>query len=302
MRQAESASLDNAKVYYSDALELACASLQIRLLHRPPRDPEPGGKIEKFFQTSQGRFEAEVRAKGIMDLDELNRKFSAWLDMDYHETPHSEIEQTPRECYEKGLLVADPVDISKAIRFFMLKAERTVNRNFSDVSVDARQYKVKSKLRGDKVLVRYDPFGDLSEVLIYSKNDEYLGVGIFHEREKEEQEEQPPAPSNQPQHDYLGMLVEKQEEKMRLQIQSIDFSQTLRNRPWPFLSFVTNLAHLMGRKGGASAFSAGEYESLKQIYNRNPKLTEPILQEAFGKAEFKDFANIAYQVQQLRKD
>lgn len=294
--------VDNGKVYYAKALELACASLQIRLLHRPPREPEPGGKIEKFFQTSQGRFEAEVRAGSIMNLDELNRKFSAWLDMDYHEAPHGEIGQAPRQCYQSGLLVTEPVDLCKAIRFFMLRVERTVHRDFSDVSVDARLYKVDEKLRGDRVIVRYDPFGDLREVHIYSQNDEFLGMGTLHERERREQRSCPSGSPHRPQHDYLGILVEKQEEKMRLQSQGIDFSRVLAQRVWPFLSFVTSLACLMGRKGGASAFSALEYEALNRIYARNPKLTEPILQEAFAKAKFKDFPNIVYQIQQLMEN
>lgn len=294
--------VDNAKVYYSDALELACAALHIRLLHRPPREPEPGGKIEKFFQTVQSRFEAEVRAKRIMDLNELNKSFSAWLSEDYHETVHSELEQVPRRQYQQGLLVSDPVDMSAAIRFFMLRVERTVNPVFSDVSVDCHLYKVDKRLRGDKVIVRYDPFGEMKEVLMYSIQEQYLGVGTLYQREKELQEtpiSSPPAPLK---HDYLALLEEKQEQKLRLQSQGIDFTESLKHRPWPFLSFVTNLSRLLGRKGGASAFNASEYESLQRIYQRTPHLTEPILSEAFEQAELKDIVNIAYQLQQLRKE
>ena len=45
--------VDNAKTYYSTELQLACSSLGIRLIHRPPRDAAAGGLIEKFFQTVQ---------------------------------------------------------------------------------------------------------------------------------------------------------------------------------------------------------------------------------------------------------
>ena len=65
--------VDNAKIYHAKALQLACTQLNIKLLHRPPRDPPPGGLIERFFQTCQSQFEAEVRASQILTLDELNR-------------------------------------------------------------------------------------------------------------------------------------------------------------------------------------------------------------------------------------
>ncbi|HUY31910.1 MAG TPA: hypothetical protein VMV69_03955 [Pirellulales bacterium] len=39
-------SLGSAEIYHSKALTLACAALNIQLLHRPPRDPPAGGLIE----------------------------------------------------------------------------------------------------------------------------------------------------------------------------------------------------------------------------------------------------------------
>ncbi len=55
--------VDNAKIYHAKALRLACTQLNIKLLHRPPRDPAAGGLIERFFQTIQGQLEAEVRGQ-----------------------------------------------------------------------------------------------------------------------------------------------------------------------------------------------------------------------------------------------
>ena len=44
--------LDNAKVYISDALRSACYGIGIKLRHRPPHDPAPGGLVERFFSGS----------------------------------------------------------------------------------------------------------------------------------------------------------------------------------------------------------------------------------------------------------
>lgn len=69
--------VDNAKIYHAKALTLACTALNIRLLHRPPRDPPAGGLIERFFRTVQEQLEAEVRAAALLTLDEPNRALAA---------------------------------------------------------------------------------------------------------------------------------------------------------------------------------------------------------------------------------
>jgi len=290
--------VDNAKVYYADQLEAACYSLEIKLLHRPPREPETGGIIEKFFQTAQGQFESEVRAGEVLTLESLNRSFSAWLNVAYHETIHSETLQSPKERYEQGMVAKREVDVQAALRFFMKKAERKVHSDFSDVSLEGRYYKVDSRLRGDKVIVRWDEFSDLSTVLLYSLQDQYLGKGILYDREKEEQSYNP-IKIEKPKHDYLALLIEKHEKTLAKQSQGIDYTYSCSSRAWPFLSFATTLARLLGRKGGASAFTTKEYESLKQIYERFPNLSENILTQAVENAEIKDIVNITYQLQSL---
>jgi transposase InsO family protein len=62
--------VDNAKIYHSGALRLACAQLNIHLLHRPPRDPPPGGVIERIIQTVQEQFERAIRASHTATLDQ----------------------------------------------------------------------------------------------------------------------------------------------------------------------------------------------------------------------------------------
>jgi transposase InsO family protein len=95
--------VDNAKVYHSNGLKAACYRTGIKLLHRPPKDPPPGGLIERFFQTIQGQLEAEVRAGPLLSLSELNRALSAWLHASYHQREHSQTGQAPKQRYQKGL-------------------------------------------------------------------------------------------------------------------------------------------------------------------------------------------------------
>jgi len=291
--------VDNAKVYYAQELELACYDLKIKLLHRPPREPETGGIIEKFFQTVQSQFEAEVRAGDILDLERLNRTFSAWLNVSYHQGLHSEVGERPKERYEKGLIAPiKGISLNTSIRFFMKKVKRKVHKDFSDVSVDGRLYKVDPRLRGDSVMVRFDEFGDLKEVLIYSINDEYLGKGVLHQREKQDQ---PPADHQQkkPEHDYLSLLVDRHDCQLNKQARGIDYTYATGRKTWPFLSFITSLSKLMGRKGGSSAFNASEIETLKKVYDRLDNLNESLLMEAAQIAERKEIPHIIYELQLL---
>ena len=176
--------VDNAKIYHAKALQLACTQLNIKLLHRPPRDPPAGGLIERFFQTCQGQFEAEVRASPILTLDELNRVLAAWLDVAYHQEVHGETGQTPHARYHQEPRLLRQVDLSAALTFFHLRVVRTADQDFSDVRLDNLFFAVDPTLRGDKLIVEYDPFSSLQEVQLYSSTGAYLGRGRRYEREK----------------------------------------------------------------------------------------------------------------------
>jgi putative transposase len=172
--------VDNAKIYHANALKSACYCLNINLLHRPPKDPAPGGLVERFFETCQSQFEAEVRAGDILTLKELNRFFSAYLAVAYHQRIHSETGQAPHQRYDQGLTGIRHIDMQKVIQFSMKKEYRTVDKDFSDIRLEGSFYRVDPKLRGDRVEVRYDPFSDRKSVLIYSLREEYLGQGTLY--------------------------------------------------------------------------------------------------------------------------
>jgi putative transposase len=287
--------LDNAKVYHANALKAACCRLHINLLHRPPRDPAPGGLIERFFQTAQEGFEAEARTRDILELKQLNRAFSAWLEVDYHQTVHSETAQTPKERYAAGLTLIRQVDLNEAHASFMRSEQRRVHRDFADVQLDKRFYRVDPKLRGDKVEVRYDPFGILGVVQLYALDGHYLGEGALHHRQSGATPSTDSAPGK-PKHNYLDLLVSEHETQLAAKACGIDYRKAVRQRPWPFTEFLKTFARLMGNKGGLSAFNAGELEALKKLYNQHASLNKRRLEQAFAKAQYKTIAYVAYEL------
>ena len=292
--------LDNAKIYHAHALKAACFALNIRLLHRGVGDPPPGGLIERFFRTAQGQLESEVRAGDILTLDRLNHALAAWLEQSYHQQPNSETGQPPLERYHQGSRFTRHVNLQEVLKYFLRKVHRTVNEDFSDVQVDRFFFEVDAGLRGDRVEVRYDPFSPLETVLLYSLDGEYLGVGRQYERDTARQ--QPPqSPTPKPQHNYLELLIQRHEEALRDRHAGIDYQAVLAaaGRRWPFVEFVKQLAAHLGRKGGLTAFTTEELESLQKVYQRLSTLDAPMLREACARAEHHAIPDVVFLLQQL---
>jgi putative transposase len=291
--------LDNAKVYHAHSLNALCGRLQIRLLHRPPGDPAPGGLIERFIQTAQGQFEREVRAGEILTLERLNQAFHAWLEVGYHLTVHSEIKQTPRERYDCGLLGLRVADMQAVAESFLQRESRTVDKTFSDVQLYGRLYRVDATLRGDRVEVRYDPFGNHEKVWLYSRQGEFLGHGTLHHRE--EGERPPMAAPPTARTNVLDILIEKQQ-RLHQQERGIEFQQALTPQRWPFAAFAACLAELLGRPGGLTAFNAAELDALRQVHERQKALTRTRLKKAFLHAGQKSLPAIIFALQNLLQE
>jgi hypothetical protein len=275
--------LDNAKVYHAIGLKAACYRLNTKLLHRPHYAPAPGGLIERFFQTAQTQFEAEVRTGELMSLAELNRAFSAWLSVSYHTSMHSETGQAPKARYQQGLTVIRQVDMTRAMESFMQSVPRTVNRTFSDVQVSKRYYRVDPKLRGGRVQVRFDPFATWDKVQIHSLEGQYLGTGVLHNRETG-------IPSaldlrrDKPKHSYTELLIRRHKQNLAEQTGGIDYRKVVERRSWPFHEFANTVAHLLGLKAGLTELCPGDLEALKKVYNQSLGLDRHLVKKAFENA------------------
>jgi transposase InsO family protein len=296
--------LDNAKIYHAGALKTACLALNIKLLHRAVGDPPGGGLIERFFETAQSQFESEVRAGEILTLEKLNQAFSAWLEVSYHERPNRETGQPPRLRYEADKPFTRHVDLGRVLKFFLKREQRRVDPDFSDVRISGLFFRVDKELRPDKVEVRYDPFGELESVLIYSLDGEYLGTGVRHEREEGEDGGTVPAPSAKAKHNYLDLLIQKQKEAIERRASGIDYQAVLAaaDRRWPFIEFAKQLAGYLGRGGGVSAFRTDELESLQKVYQRLKFLDPALLEAACAQAQQRSIAEIVFLLQRLHDE
>lgn len=296
--------VDNAKIYHAGALKLACTQLNIKLLHRPPRDPPPGGLIERVFQTLQGQLEAEIRAARLLSLGEINRALQAWLTQEYHAAVHSDTSETPSDRYHQATRFRREVQLSSILELFHRRERRTVHRDFSDVTIDDRYFAVDAKLRGDRVEVRFDPFQtsqELQEVQLYHLDGTYLGIGRRYQREKGYHPQADPPASQEPiEPAYLEALQADHQASQEARRQSgLDFQSASRRNVWSLSSFAGLLARLLGRQGGLSSLTSDELDALRAFHARHDRIHESLVRQAVAQAQAPTIPHVLLQLQSL---
>jgi len=151
---------DQGKPFINGHSHVVCAQLGVRLLHCKPYHSWSKGKCERLIQTVQQDFESTLRLEGnaAHSLEELNDKFSAWIQRRYHQRPHSSTGQSPEYRYQqaaKSLRHWDPsLDIEP---LFYLRLERTVRKD-GTVRLEGQLYEVPLSLRALKIQLRLDPW------------------------------------------------------------------------------------------------------------------------------------------------
>lgn len=296
--------VDNAKIYHAKALKLACTQLNVKLLHRPPRDPPAGGLIERLFQTLQGQLEAEIRAARLLSLGDINRALSAWLTQEYHAAVHSETGQPPHERYHDATRFQRTVRLQSVMQLFQRRERRTVHRDFSDVTVEGRCFAVDPKLRGDRLEVRLDPFltnNEPQEVQLFSTSGKHLGVGRLYRREKgHHPQPKPPADSGPIEPSYLNALEAARKVSHQQRRQSgLDYQSASSRNVWSLTSFATLLATLLGRDGGLSALSSDELDALRGFHAQHDRASESLLRAAVASAESPTIPHVLFRLQSL---
>ena len=203
--------VDRGSAFVSSQLLRACAVLGVKLIHASPRAATTKGKIERFFRTVRDQFLVEID-DGV-ELTELNRLFSAWLEVVYHRRVHSETGQTPLERFDAAGAPALPTP-ALLREAFLWSRERTVTKT-ATVSLHGNTYEVDAALVGRKVELVFDPF-DLSRIEVrYQHRPFGLAVPLVIGRHTHPQAERelPPPPASTG-IDYLKLLAEKRDAEL----------------------------------------------------------------------------------------
>ena len=200
--------VDRGSPFVSSQLLRACAVLGVKLVHASPRAATTKGKIERVFRTVRDQFLVEID-DGV-ELAELNRLFSAWLEVVYHRRTHTETGQTPIERFDAAGApkLPTPALLREA---FLWSQERTVTKT-ATVSLHSNQYSVDAALVGRKVELVFDPF-DLTRIEVRYRHRPFglaVALQIGRHTHPQAERELPPPPTGTG-IDYLKLLAEQRD-------------------------------------------------------------------------------------------
>ena len=150
--------VDNGAVYRSNHLALVCAKLGTTLIHARPYQPQAKGKQERWFRTLRMQLLPSLVADDTKSLDALNRRLWAWVEGEYHMSPHRGLDgETPLDRWARSAadvrLVGPECDLGE---LFLFEAKRKVQRDRT-ISLHGVIYEVDASLVAQTVTLRFDP-------------------------------------------------------------------------------------------------------------------------------------------------
>ena len=151
--------VDNGSAYRSRHLSLVCAKLGVALIHARAFQPAGKGKIERFFRTLRAGWLRHLGDDVLDNLQTLNSSLWAWIEGEYHNSPHRGLEEGRTPLEQWALASADvryPDATLDLDDLFLFEVKRRVYKDRT-VSLNGRVYEVDALLVGQNVILRYDP-------------------------------------------------------------------------------------------------------------------------------------------------
>lgn len=150
--------VDNGAAYRSHQLSLVCAKLGVTLIHARAYQPESKGKQERWFRTVRMQLLPTLSEADTHSLEALNRRLWAYVEGEYHHTPHRGLDQeTPLDrwakCADEVRYLPPQEDLDA---LFLAEARRKVQKDRT-VSLNGLVYEVDASLVGETVTLRFDP-------------------------------------------------------------------------------------------------------------------------------------------------
>ena len=217
--------VDNGSAYRSRHLSLVCAKLGVALIHARAFQPAGKGKIERWFRTLRAGWLSHLGDDVLGSLQTLNSSLWAWIEGEYHNSPHRGLEEgrTPLEQWalaSAGVRYPDAtMDLDD---LFLFEAKRRVYKDRT-VSLDGRVYEVDTVLVGENVILRYDPAAPALRPLDVVHDgkpagkatplDAYANTAVRRTYPAREIEADEPAPEPRPSPLNLRKLKDKKEDE-----------------------------------------------------------------------------------------
>lgn len=132
------------------AVETTTGLAKLGVLHQTtlPYSPYQNAKQESFWGRVEGRLMAMLEGEESLTLDELNLATQAWVEQEYHRTPHSEIGATPLNHYLAGPNARrDSPNAAALGAAFRIEVARRQRRSDGTISLEAQRFEIPSRYR-----------------------------------------------------------------------------------------------------------------------------------------------------------
>jgi len=279
--------VDNGQVYSAHQINAICAELGIRKMNCQPYQPESKGKIERFFGTVRQSFLTELAHEKVDQLHQLNSKFWAWLEQEYHLNIQSAINEPPLSRWRNNVApFLKKIEEKQLQSIFLWREKRKVSK-LGLVSLMGIEFEVSSILVGKTVEVKYNHF-DLSQVFIYLD-------GRFIQKArpsqvtrwntaKKQPAPQPPQPAPQSNIQHLAYLEQQHQQTKVHQAKQL-LGQTKAEPPSPPFTaarFFKELAAALKRN--VEHWHAQELDAMQQAWNQFGPFDPALVHIALSKA------------------
>ena len=132
------------------AVETTTGLAKLGVLHQTtlPYSPYQNAKQESFWGRVEGRLMAMLEGDESLTLDGLNLATQAWVEQEYHRTPHSEIGATPLKHYLAGPNARrDSPNAAALGAAFRIEVARRQRRSDGTISLEAQRFEIPSRYR-----------------------------------------------------------------------------------------------------------------------------------------------------------
>jgi len=150
---------DNGRIFRSRALLCLAARLGLQLIHTRPYKPQGRAKLERWFGVVRSAFLARLDPKALSDLGYLNRLLFAWIEGQYHVSPHRSLDgQAPLDRWMLACEALRPLPRDLDLdQLFLEQARRLVGKD-GTLSLKGRRFEAGPFFIGQKIDLRFDPF------------------------------------------------------------------------------------------------------------------------------------------------
>lgn len=278
--------VDNGQVYSAHQINAICAELGIRKINCQPYQPESKGKIERFFGTVRQSFLTELVHEKVDQLHQLNSKFWAWLEQEYHLNIHSATNESPLSRWRNNVApFLKKIEEQQLQSIFLWREKRKVSK-LGLVSLLGSEFEVSSLLVGKTVEVKYNHF-DLSQVFIYL-DGRFIQTArptqLARWNTAKKQPAPPPTPTPQSNIQHLAHLEQQHQQAKVHQAQQL-LGQTKTEPPSPpffAAQFFKQLAATLKRN--VEDWHAQELEAMQQAWDQFGPFEPALVHIALAKA------------------